>query len=1001
MALIKLETVMTNQEAVAVQNINNNYVQSEIEINKTDLIDTNTTVSAKADKIYVDTALASLASGSPKNTFATLALLNADTDANTTDGRKFIYVVSADGKWYRWGGTTWVIGGTYQSTGIADASVTSTKLSSTVTDTIRDVNGIKLEYGKNHYNKATSLVNTLLQSNGTTYAPGGTSWYTSDYIQVNPLQPITMLNARFVCEFDLYKTFISGTFIDNNPGITTTVTTNVNTFYVRYSFLSTYVNTNQLEYGSTTTRFENFIQPTLIGLNGLPITVPSTPETVVKIGGKNRFDKSVLFADNIIGSTGVIGTIGATGFTTTDFMDVTASTQVAINKARYVAEYDKYKTFIAGTYQDITPEIQTVFTTNEITAYIRVTTASSNISKLQVEYNSEPSQYEACYYSVYFRGINIFDYKGSDTVTNLLSSGDYTKYVDREKYQIWKNTGLRKIQAVLRDISVQTTGLSIGSSIEVSTTGINGLYSNTVLFNSTNFANLITGSTIAHIILNPWSRQTTSTPLAERTGSNWRMVVITSLGQVYHNFPSRATTYDGVEVAGDIIKFDESVIWDLPERKYPSTNTSATGVEQYKPGLPTDRYNYYPTVNASNAYSNGGFANSKTIGGKTFPRFYQPGRTLQTNSMTFMGGFESDHKVSVLGTYLSNTTEAARICLFMSDDGGRSWFNKYEYTTQKAVCSTAFNTSTITENYVTNSFNVKKRILTIPSIVNKEPSTIFTLGTSVDVFSISKATQAVITTNTPHGFVDGDVVAFKTNSACAGFNWLTNDAMFAGNAGNGVWFGVKVIDVNSFYLYEYANSVSNNISARHIHYINRVKDGWLFGTGETYPDGFIFYMQMMETEGYENRYAYQDFSTYRLTSTSTAMQRLLGADMKDDIDSTMIVAMDTDLISRGAIALPSGRTDSIHRSSTGIFKGKLSDIDNINNYSCIYEAKQVAYFFKKKGGAYIFCGQEGEFAMSFDNGATWETEDLGELIQHFTGESKKFIVTDNFVIVIK
>jgi glycerophosphoryl diester phosphodiesterase len=79
---------------------------------------------AKADKVYVDTLTQSLASGSPKGTYATLAALQTAYPTGTTG----IYVVVADGKWYYWSGSAWAIGGTYQSQGIVDRTVPIDKL---------------------------------------------------------------------------------------------------------------------------------------------------------------------------------------------------------------------------------------------------------------------------------------------------------------------------------------------------------------------------------------------------------------------------------------------------------------------------------------------------------------------------------------------------------------------------------------------------------------------------------------------------------------------------------------------------------------------------------------------------------------------------------------------------------------------------------------------------------------------------------------------------------
>jgi len=82
----------------------------------------------KADKSYVDSILVS---GSPKGVYATLAALTAAIPAGNTN----IYLVTADGKWYYWNGAAWTAGGTYQSTGIADGSITPVMLNSEIPNT--------------------------------------------------------------------------------------------------------------------------------------------------------------------------------------------------------------------------------------------------------------------------------------------------------------------------------------------------------------------------------------------------------------------------------------------------------------------------------------------------------------------------------------------------------------------------------------------------------------------------------------------------------------------------------------------------------------------------------------------------------------------------------------------------------------------------------------------------------------------------------------------------
>lgn len=68
--------------------------------------------------------ISALGSGSPAGVYATSADLLADSKANTTK----TYVVSNDGKWYYYNGTTWTAGGVYQATAIADNYITSDKL---------------------------------------------------------------------------------------------------------------------------------------------------------------------------------------------------------------------------------------------------------------------------------------------------------------------------------------------------------------------------------------------------------------------------------------------------------------------------------------------------------------------------------------------------------------------------------------------------------------------------------------------------------------------------------------------------------------------------------------------------------------------------------------------------------------------------------------------------------------------------------------------------------
>lgn len=79
----------------------------------------------KAEKTYVDMKIASVASGSPKGVYPTLAALQSDIPA----GNSNTYVVTEDGKWYFFNNESgWTAGGKYQSTGLEEGVVNTSNV---------------------------------------------------------------------------------------------------------------------------------------------------------------------------------------------------------------------------------------------------------------------------------------------------------------------------------------------------------------------------------------------------------------------------------------------------------------------------------------------------------------------------------------------------------------------------------------------------------------------------------------------------------------------------------------------------------------------------------------------------------------------------------------------------------------------------------------------------------------------------------------------------------
>lgn len=118
-----------------------------------------------------------------------------------------------------------------------------------------------------------------------------------------------------------------------------------------------------------------------IKLDAAPTLVP----------GLNLLDPATAAADAILLSSGAKST--QANWTTSDFIPVTAASQISINTQRYCAEYDQNKTFVAGTFHDTGGSAQRTFTTNVNTRYLRVTHLTSAAATTQVEYGAASTSF--------------------------------------------------------------------------------------------------------------------------------------------------------------------------------------------------------------------------------------------------------------------------------------------------------------------------------------------------------------------------------------------------------------------------------------------------------------------------------------------------------------------------------------------------------------------------------------------------------------------------------
>ena len=525
----------------------------------------------------------------------------------------------------------------------------------------------------------------------------------------------------------------------------------------------------------------------------------------------------------------------------------------------------------------------------------------------------------------------------------------------------------------------------------------------TVSLNTRHFPDLIPGSQLAYCRVLPYLRHVTHQTVTKA----WRLMVVTDKGQIYHNYPSRHTDYDGNINMADIIRFEESVVWDLPGRRYPAQNRDCAAYERYYPNLPKEVYQYHPPLNQSD-YGNGGFGATCSTEEGDRCRFYIARREPQGNPFYYMSGFSTDTKMAVLATYRGNLTVGVRTCIFASDDGGRQWFCQYEfgdlgeYKFQQGTSAWGrnFGNAIHCRDGLGGTMSLRKRTCILPTSVQKEPAESFSWAEPVSLSAECRAGVLVLASQTPHGYETGNIVT--VSSAPEELDWMCNSEVNATSAGNGLLFKVEKHDEYTICLHEFVASPDNPISCRHIHHVNRVRDGWLIGTGEIYPNSWILYMQMKEADTYAVRHAKERFPIYRLNSSEKSVQRTLGVLWKDDENNTILYASDHDVLEEKTIFSPlENRSISLSRNATGIYRGRLCDIDDYNRFSLVFEAKEPAYLLQEYGGVIVFSGQRGELALSFDGGTHWRASHIDGPLNHHKGGTFQYQIFDDYLLQIK
>lgn len=173
-------------------------------------IETEATLRSQSDT-NLQTQINSLASGSP--------LVASSTSQMTNTSR--VYVNTTDGKWYYYNGTSWVVGGTYQSTGIGEGTIEenmfSTDLKNVFNEKINDKDyfyqnkslDLKLT-SSNYVNRGIDITNGELANNTSENAYSTPNYiYLPNQANINYelLQNINNL-LFYVCFYDENKNFL-------------------------------------------------------------------------------------------------------------------------------------------------------------------------------------------------------------------------------------------------------------------------------------------------------------------------------------------------------------------------------------------------------------------------------------------------------------------------------------------------------------------------------------------------------------------------------------------------------------------------------------------------------------------------------------------------------------------------------------------------------------------------------------------------------------------------
>lgn len=389
---------------------------------------------------------------------------------------------------------------------------------------------------------------------------------------------------------------------------------------------------------------------------------------------------------------------------------------------------------------------------------------------------------------------------------------------------------------------------------------------------------------------------------------------------------------------------------------------------------------------------------TKEYKGKVRPKYYLP--PTSTDPFQYMGGmqhyrvgadWDANYSFQDSLWFATYTQTATPMSVFMTKNG-KDIYCEYMYGINRTPSRIGQNIDlSAISGTIPNDLKLRKITPIVPNAENKEPTDVFSFGAEVAVSNMTYASGKTTVTASAHGLATGDVIHFKSVSTSDNAaNWLkptSYTALLNNNVttawtnattppmGNGKIYQVTKLTNDTFTLHEAVGNPHNQFYCTHIHSLDVVPNGIVISTGEAGELSNITFLGGVSTLNYlpaNQQRIFADYAQVHLTANPVqditgSVQRPLGFYMEEDF---YLFASDEQTYRRPVI-LPEGRTRAFNFRSSGIYKGKLSEIDDWSKAKVVLQPQYVAFLFKKIGDVFITTDVSGDTYFSVDKGDNW------------------------------